>query len=52
MRPKSSDEEKQPKKTWDMCELEEERKTDKDINKRLFPVLAMANDPGVRVSLL
>ena len=36
--------------TWDEREAEEEaKKSNMDINKQLFPALAMPNDPKVRV---
>ena len=56
MKPKSKQKSKgQPGKserTWDEREVEEEsKKSDRDINKQLFPALAMPNDPHIRVCL-
>ena len=57
MKPKSKQKPKgkagKSEPTWDEREAEEEsKKSDRDINKQLFPALAMPNDPQIRVCLL
>ncbi|XP_076460598.1 LOW QUALITY PROTEIN: ATP-dependent RNA helicase DHX8-like [Babylonia areolata] len=54
MKPKSKPKKKKKSKeaTWDEREAEEEnKKSNIDINKQLFPALAMPNDPKVRSML-
>ena len=56
MKPKSKQKPKgkagKSEPTWDEREAEEEsKKSDRDINKQLFPALAMPNDPHIRVCL-
>ena len=56
MKPKAKPKKKKKKKklieaSWDEREAEEEaKKSNRDINKQLFPALAMPNNPAVRVS--
>ena len=54
MKPKSKHKSKgksaKSEPTWDEREAEEEsKKSDRDINKQLFPALAMPNNPNMRV---
>uniref|UniRef100_A0A0B7B2H2 RNA helicase n=1 Tax=Arion vulgaris TaxID=1028688 RepID=A0A0B7B2H2_9EUPU len=42
MKPKSHD------KTFEEVEKEEDKKADVDLNRKLFPGLALPNDPGIR----
>nr|KAG5695240.1 hypothetical protein BaRGS_008068 [Batillaria attramentaria] len=48
-KPKQATNGKTTEQTWDEREKEEDdKKSNRDINKQLFPALAMANDPKVR----
>jgi len=41
---------KQKEKSFEEAEREEDKKVDVDLNRKLFPGLALADDPNVRVS--